>query len=53
MNEVKKSSPVYIREEIQKTFAIMGAQLIIVAHAAHGVSVNFFNWEEFFPIEYM
>ena len=24
-----------------------------VAHAAHGVSVKFFNWEEFFPIEYV
>ena len=29
------------------------AQLILVAHAAHGVSVKFFNWEEFFPIEYV
>ena len=24
------------------------AQLILVAHAAHGVSVKIFNWEEFF-----
>ena len=24
------------------------AQLILVAHAAHGVSVKFFNWEDFF-----
>ena len=29
------------------------AQLILVAHAAHGVSVRFFNGEEFFPIEYV
>ena len=53
MSEVEKSSPLYIREEIQKTFATMGAQLIIVAHAAYGVGVKFFNWEEFYPIEYM
>ena len=29
------------------------AQLILVANAAQGVSVKFFNWEEFFPIEYV
>ena len=28
------------------------SQLILVAHGAHGVSVKFFNWKEFFPIEY-
>ena len=25
-------------------------QLILVAHAAHGVSEKFFNWEEFFQL---
>ena len=30
-----------------------GAQLILVAHPGHGMSVRFFKWEEFFPIEYV
>ena len=29
------------------------AQMILVAHAAHGISEKIFNWEIFFPIEYV
>ena len=40
-------------KHISMTIKPKNAQLILVAHAAHVVSVKFFNWEEFFPIEYV
>ena len=55
-NQLIQKTPKQIQVEkksIQRRFLDALAQLIIVAHAAYGVSVKFVNWKEFFPIEYM